>query len=261
MSLDDGYVSPDYLKQVAERVRNCKALSYEHMAINPGDSVLDIGCGPGVDSASLAALVGESGRVIGIDHDPAMLAEADTAAQAGGCAARIEHRQGSATDLPLENGAVASCRAERLLQVMAPELEQSVVAEMVRVTRRKGRVVLIDTDWGSASVDFSDPRLERRLMGFFALQMRPNGLAGRRLPALCREQGLGEIRIDVLPMVQLRLEETPFGQWLVDTAISAEMLAETEATLWLDELRQRESEQRFYASVNMVIASGCKGAA
>jgi ubiquinone/menaquinone biosynthesis C-methylase UbiE len=63
-SLDNGYVTADYLKKVAERIRAFKQLSYEHMAIARGDTVLDLGCGPGMDTVQLAALVGDQGRVI-----------------------------------------------------------------------------------------------------------------------------------------------------------------------------------------------------
>jgi trans-aconitate methyltransferase len=39
--------------------------------------VLDVGCGPGVDTSALAELIGASGSVDGVDGDPAMVAEAD----------------------------------------------------------------------------------------------------------------------------------------------------------------------------------------
>lgn len=261
MSLDNGYVTADYLKQVAERLRDFKQLSYRHMAIEAGDRVLDLGCGPAVDTLPLAALVGEEGRVIGIDSDTDMLREADGAACSSPYHERIEHRQGCATELPLADACVASCRAERLLQVLPQTLEQTISKEMVRVTRPGGRVVLVDTDWGSASVDFSDSRLERRLMEFFALHMRPNGFAGRHLPALCREQALEDIRVDLVPMVQRHLSETPFGEWLLETAKDEGAINEREAAHWSDELLEREKQQRFYACVNMVIASGRKGVA
>lgn len=260
MSLDNGYVTADYLKKMAERARMLKQLSYEHMALSQGDTVLDVGCGPGVDTVPLASLIGDSGKVVGIDSDQAMLAEADKAAAESPYRARIEHRQGSASDLPLGDNAVDACRAERLLQVLPPALEQTVVAEMLRVTRPGGRVVLVDTDWGSASVDFSDPQLERRLMQFFALRMRPNGFAGRRLYSLCREQQLEAIRVDVLPMVQQRFDDTPFGDWLTDTATTEGIMSAEEARHWQEALRQREQQQRFHACVTMVIVSGSKPA-
>ncbi len=261
MSFDDGYVSADYLKQAADRIRDFKQLSYDHMAITTGDTVLDIGCGPGIDTVPLAALVGARGKVIGIDCDEEMLAEASKAAEEAGCGERIEHHAGSALALPLANDSVDACRAERLLQVVPPTQARPILAEMVRVTRRGGRVVLADTDWASSSVDFSDCNLERRLIVFFAQHMRPNGLAGRCLASLCREQGLLDIRVDTVAMVQQHLDQTPFGDWLIDTARREKVIDEAQAAHWHDELQTREREGRFYACVNMVIVSGRKGTA
>jgi len=258
MSLDDGYVTAEYLKDIAEKMRTIKHLSYEHMAIRDGDKLLDVGCGPGVDTLPLAELCGINGKVIGIDNNEAMLAEANQSAQASPYHTRIEHRQGSALQLPLADNTVDATRAERLIQVLPPENEKAVVDELYRVTRPNGRVVLVDTDWGSATIDFSDPRLERRLMHFFTLEMRPNGLAGRRLYALCREKQLEDIRVDVVPMIQRRLGDTPFGDWLIDTALSEKLISNDEAARWQGEMQEREQQQCFSACVNMVIVSGRK---
>jgi ubiquinone/menaquinone biosynthesis C-methylase UbiE len=46
------------------------------MEINEGNTVLDAGCGPGIDTVQLATLVG-NGQVVGIDYDSEMIAEAD----------------------------------------------------------------------------------------------------------------------------------------------------------------------------------------
>jgi ubiquinone/menaquinone biosynthesis C-methylase UbiE len=259
MSLDNGYVTSDYLKKVAEKMRAFKQLSYEHMAITAGDTVLDLGCGPGVDTVPLAGLVGNKGKVIGIDADEKMLAEAEQAAEEAGCQDWIEYHHGSALAIPLHDNTVAASRAERLLQVLPPDQEQTIVAEMVRITRPGGRVALVDTDWASASIHFSDVKLERRLMEFFTLQMRPNGLAGRHLLSLCNEHSLEDIHLDVVPMVQQRFDETPFGDWLINTAKEQGIINESEATQWHEELQQREHDGSFYACVNMVIASGRKG--
>lgn len=258
MSLDDGYVTADYLKKIAERARALKEFSYSHMAITPGMTLLDVGCGPGVDTPALAALTGPRGRVIGIDKDEAMLAEAEQAKAESEFAAIIEHRHGSATALPLADNSVDGCRAERLLQVLPDDKEQRVVTELVRVTRVGGRIVLVDADWGSASVDFSDSALERRLLSFFATRMRPNGFAGRRLLRLCAEQGLSDIRLDTLSYVEDNYAESPLAEWLLTTALDEHVIDGTEAQQWRDELMAKQQQGRFYSSVNLIIASGEK---
>lgn len=258
MSLDNGYVTAEYLKKTAQWARALKEQSYAQMEIAPGATLLDAGCGPGVDTVPLARLAGATGHVIGIDSDRTMLAEADAAARAADCYDRVDHIEASALNLPFDDGSVDACRAERLLQVLAPQFEAKVVAELVRVTRPGGRIVLVDADWSSAGVDFPDPRLERRLMEFFTLRMRPNGIAGRRLYALCRELHLEDIRMEIVPMPQRRLEDTPFGDWLTNTATEQNVISPAEARLWLDELGLRESRDCFHACVNMVIVSGRK---
>lgn len=256
MALDDGKVSAEYLKQAAARIRPLKELSYQRMVLSAGATVLDVGCGPGMDTVPLAQLVGPHGEVMAVDNDQAMLDEAMRHAEENGVAARISHRLGSALALPLADASVDSCRAERLLQVMAPEHEHAIVNELLRVTKPGGHIVLVDADWGSASVDFSDALLERRLMHLFATQMRPHGFAGRRLYPLCRELGLRDITLDVVAVVQHHLDETPFGTWLIDTAQKAAVMNEREAQLWREELTARSAAGRFYASVNMVVVSG-----
>jgi len=260
MALDDGHVSADYLKQAAMRVRDLKDRTYKRMEINEGDTVLDAGCGPGMDTVPLAQFVGPTGRVIGLDSDASMLKEARRHAQQSGVANRVDHRLGSALAIPLEDNTIDACRAERLLQVLPPSDEHSVIKELLRVTRPGGRIVLADTDWGSASVDCSDTALERRLMNFFALQMRPNGFAGRRLYPLCREFGLNEITVESFALVHHSFDETPFGNWLIDTASKVSFITEREATAWHNEMSERDAEGRFVASVNMVVVSGRKPA-
>src|SRR6516162_2283991 len=52
--------------------------------VQPGDTVLDIACGTGLNLAALSARVGAAGRVIGIDMSSAMLLIAEERVQAGG---------------------------------------------------------------------------------------------------------------------------------------------------------------------------------
>jgi arsenite methyltransferase len=71
--------------------------------IHPGERVVDCGSGAGADALIAARLVGPSGRVIGIDMTPAMLAKARTNTAAAGLT-NVEFREGILEALPVETG-------------------------------------------------------------------------------------------------------------------------------------------------------------
>jgi ubiquinone/menaquinone biosynthesis C-methylase UbiE len=109
MSQQKGYVDPEYLDMIAEVVAKHKRRTYELMDITAGDAVLDVGCGPGTDTIPLAGLVGPTGRVVGVDFDPEMLAEADRRAAEASVDDRVEHRQADATALPFGENISMPC--------------------------------------------------------------------------------------------------------------------------------------------------------
>ena len=55
-------------------IRRRRALAQEALASQPGDEVLDVGCGPGFYVADILDIVGENGAVTGVDASAAMLA-------------------------------------------------------------------------------------------------------------------------------------------------------------------------------------------
>lgn len=252
-----GYVDPAYLDAAAALVAGPKRRTRELMRIGPGASVLDVGCGPGTDTLPLAALVGPAGRVAGIDHDAAMVAEADRRAEAAGVGAWTEHRQGDAAALPWEPGAFDASRSERLfLHLDAPE---RALAEMARVTRAGGWVVVADTDWGTRSVDTPESAAERTMARLLSERCLANGYSGRRLPGLFRRQGLEEVSIEVAP-----LQMHSYDLWrLLSRTEMAEEVAVREGWLSADEvrrlddsLRRKDEEGTFFALTSLVIVAG-----
>lgn len=254
-----GFVSSDYLKLAAERAQAFKQRTYAFMKIQPGDQLLDAGCGPGLDTCQLALEVGPEGRVIGVDVDAGMIAQADVLAAEKGCSAVVSHLVGDVSALEFADGAFSSVRAERLLQVLPESYAPvSVVAELWRVLQVGGILVLADADWGSASVNFSDVSIERRLMAFFASSMRPNGYAGRQLFSLLQALGAQDLQIEIVPMMHRDLALLPFGAGLVEKAVAAKVVSAEEGQCWLQETNEMVQAGQFFASVNMVIASGRK---
>jgi ubiquinone/menaquinone biosynthesis C-methylase UbiE len=113
--------------------------SYELLAFGDGERVADIGCGLGTAVRELAA---HGARAIGFDASEAMLAEARRRSVGAG----VEYALADAVDLPLEDGALAGYRAERVYQHLPDPA--AALAEARRVLAREGRIVLVDQDWG-----------------------------------------------------------------------------------------------------------------
>ena len=178
MDKSEGYVSSAYLQSAAHVLARVKERSYELMQIAPGCKVLDVGCGPGIDTLALARLVGDGGAVVGIDSDPAMVAEANRLATEAGVDAWTRHEIGNASALRCKAGSFEACRSERLFQHLANPSES--LAEMARVTRSSGWVVAADTDWGSLSIGVKDADIERRVVRVVAEQLHRNGYGARQ---------------------------------------------------------------------------------
>ncbi|MEZ5966997.1 MAG: metalloregulator ArsR/SmtB family transcription factor [Planctomycetota bacterium] len=104
-----------------------------------GLRVADIGTGTGVLAIELARAGLD---VVAVDHADKMLAAAHKNAAAAGLATRIQFRAGAATALPLADAEVDAVFAHMVLQYLPRP--QDAVAEMARVLRPGGRVVLVD---------------------------------------------------------------------------------------------------------------------
>jgi arsenite methyltransferase len=107
----------------------------------PGEAVLDLGSGAGLDAIIAARRVGPSGRVVGVDLSEAMVAKARANAAAVG-AVNVEFRLGYAEAIPTEAGTFDAVIVNGLLN-LAPE-KAAVVREIFRVLRPRGRAVVAE---------------------------------------------------------------------------------------------------------------------
>ena len=104
-------------------------------ALERGQRVLDVGCGPGTITVDLAARVAP-GEVVGLDASAAVLELARAAADEAGVA-NVSFRTGDATALPFEDGSFDVVHAHQVLQHLSDPV--AALREMRRVTRTTQR--------------------------------------------------------------------------------------------------------------------------
>jgi SAM-dependent methyltransferase len=227
------------------------------MAVQVGQQVLDVGCGPGTDTVPLADLVGSTGRVAGLDADAAMIAEANHRAQQAGVAGWVTHQQGDAMALPYATGTFDGCRSERLFQHL--EYPERVLAEMVRVTKPGGLVVVLDTDWGSFSIDTDEIDIERRLARVKAERCLHGGYAGRGLYRYFRAQGLSDIHLDVLPTYFTDYQIARYAVQLdvmEREALRTGVITQEELERWRVSLERADAGASFFACGVSILVAG-----
>jgi arsenite methyltransferase len=111
------------------------------LGLQVGETVVDLGSGPGLDALLAAKQVGNTGRVIGVDMTPEMLERARvTAAKSG--ASNVEFREGRLERLPVEPASVDAVTSNCVINLVPDKA--AVFAEIARVLRPGGRVVVSD---------------------------------------------------------------------------------------------------------------------
>ena len=161
--------------------------------LQPGETVLDFGCGLGQFTRRIAQAVGASGRVMGIERDLDQLQQARQLAAEAGEADLVDFRQGDVLDPPLELtewGAFDVVHARFLLEHI-PQPER-VVEQMARAVRPGGRVIVVDDDHGDFR-PWPEPSGFSELWQAYVTSFERLGAdpyVGRKLVTLLRSAGL-----------------------------------------------------------------------
>ncbi len=110
--------------------------------IQAGETVLDIGCGAGMDLLLAARRVGAEGKAIGVDMTPAMIERAKRGALKAGVWENVEVRRGTAEELPVESESIDVVISNGVLNLSPDKL--SAFGEIYRVLKPGGRLYLAD---------------------------------------------------------------------------------------------------------------------
>jgi arsenite methyltransferase len=137
-----GY-APDWLdKAPAGAVASFAGVGnpHERSRLQPGETVLDLGSGAGLDAIIASWMVGPTGRVLGVDLNPAMCLKAQAHAAATGT--QMECREGRMEDIPVSDASVDVVISNGVINLSFRK--RRVVEEIFRVLKPGGRISITD---------------------------------------------------------------------------------------------------------------------
>jgi SAM-dependent methyltransferase len=167
-----------------------KRRTVELLNPQPGERYLEVGTGTGSDALACAQRFGVT--VVGADSSTTMIEEAR----------RRGLREAVVADahaLPFESASFDGAWADRTFQHLADPV--AALAEMVRVVKPGGGIVVVDPDYATQVVDVPDQELARRVLRFRAEFALRNGTLAHQMGRLFVQASLGDVRVESVPIV------------------------------------------------------------
>jgi ubiquinone/menaquinone biosynthesis C-methylase UbiE len=233
-------------------IRRLKQVAIEQCRIKPGMSVLDIGCGTGLETIRLAKLVAPSGTVVGMDASEKFLDEARRRTAKLGLP--IEYRHGDALQLPFPERLFDVARAERLFPYLADP--ERALSELIRVTKSGGAVSLIEPDFETVTINVQDRNLVRKIFHFDCDHNTKAGWIGRDLPRLFKACGLLDIAVEAGVVI---FEPKSFSAYFLEIGRAAhrqQIISAGELDQWQQEIHRLLSRDELFCTISYFLAVG-----
>ena len=246
-----------YLIAAGEKpfMKAIKTKSYALMQLKKGMTILDIGCGPGLDTLNMAKIVGAEGNVFGIDADNSMIEIATNEVRKRGLEQNVHHMVSDSTATDFEDDYFDACRCERVLQHLSKVEAKQTVAEAMRITKPGGNLVFVDSDWASLTIHCNNPQLERKITHLFTNSIR-NGYAARGLPELFFQTGITDIKFEIQSMKLSFSDLNRLLGPLLDVWINKQLINALSVKKMLDNLISLEESGVFFSTLNIITCYG-----
>ncbi len=233
-----------------------KAQMQYFLEVGKGDSVIDVGCGTGDDVRAIAEIVGENGRVVGVDGSSTMIEEAKRRSQ--GLNLPTGFYVGDAENLEFPDNSFDCCRVERVLQHL--HNPQQSLMEILRVAKQGARIVIVEPDYGSIKIEGANPAITDKLIKRRCSHFRSPQI-GMQLPLLYKRLNLVKIAVKVTQVVNDNFEDDHEKFLLskyVEPAVTMGVVSAQEGSKWIKDLKRAADEGNYRHTISLFLASGRK---
>jgi arsenite methyltransferase len=237
------YQTPDVISQ---RHRTLTALEPRE-----GEHILDVGLGPGLLVADLAAVVGHTGHVTGVEISDSMLALARRRFESSAVADRVTLVKGDAAELPFPDASFDAATSTQVYEYV-PDVDRAL-AELYRVLRPGGRALVLDTDWASMVWNATDQARMARVVAAYVERFADPHLP-RSLSRGLRAAGFRIRRRDTLALLNPEYDPNSYSVTNIgmigDDVTGRGRITLDEVQAWQQDLAQLGAEGRYFFSLN-----------
>lgn len=227
--------------------------TFDSLAVESGQAVLDLGCGGGHLVRELALAVGRDGRAVGLDISAQQVASARSLCSDLPSAELVE---GDATDMDFADNAFDSLACIQTLEyVPDPDL---ALAECRRVVKRGAKAAFVSVCWDHWRFHGPDPALNDRMHEAWRAHC-PHHMLPLEMPGKLSAAGFGGVTRRPIAFFNGTLHENTFAFWaakIIAAFSVTQGMDQEEADRWLSQLHEADKEGRFgFISVPVLTTS------
>jgi ubiquinone/menaquinone biosynthesis C-methylase UbiE len=251
---EDTARSLDAVYQIRD-ARRRRQLVRDALGAAAGERILDVGCGPGFYCQEIAAEVGPSGVVVGVDSSGPMLALAERRCNEK---ANVDLRVADVASLPVHDGEMDAALCVQVLEYVREPTR--ALSGIRRALRPGGRIVVWDVDWATLTIHTPDPARTARILRAWDHHLAHRSLP-RTLASRLRTAGFAGVAAHGHSFCTAAFDPQTYGGGVLPQIAAFAVgrgstlmgaggpITEEESTSWLAELRALDARGEFFFAI------------